>query len=105
MLAVADYLQEQGRIPSQVLVARTADIDEMMTSQVIRHLEDRGLLAREPDPADARAKQIVLTVEGMRISGEARNYVRQASEQLFKVLGEESKTLAALLRRVAETGD
>ncbi|MFG3015461.1 MarR family winged helix-turn-helix transcriptional regulator [Streptomyces cinerochromogenes] len=53
-------------------------------SRQLRALEDLGLIAREPDPADGRAWLVTLTEEGRRRVGTVREarrarYVRQLS--------------------------
>jgi DNA-binding MarR family transcriptional regulator len=40
-------------------------------SGIVRDLESRGLIARTPDPADARAWQLALTPAGERLAREA----------------------------------
>ena len=58
--------------------ARISDLAELdhcsqptMTTQV-RRLEDAGLVARTPDPDDARAVRIRITTEGQRILARVR---------------------------------
>lgn len=58
--------------------ARISDLAELdhcsqptMTTQV-RRLEDAGLVARTPDPADARAVHIRITPEGQRMLAQVR---------------------------------
>jgi DNA-binding MarR family transcriptional regulator len=45
----------EDRPPTQARLAQQAGTDPMMTSQVIRKLEARGLLERALDPTDSRA--------------------------------------------------
>src|SRR5947199_7006718 len=61
LLASAWWLAEHEEMPTQQRLASRAGTDTMMTSQVLRKLEDRELITREPDPADARARRIGLT--------------------------------------------
>jgi DNA-binding MarR family transcriptional regulator len=61
----------------------------MMTSQVTRKLETRGLLQRGPDPTDSRARRLQLTAAGRALVAEALDDVEAADEEYFAVLGEE----------------
>jgi DNA-binding MarR family transcriptional regulator len=54
LLASLWWMQEHGGPPTQAQLAGQAGTDLMMTSQVLRRLEGRGLLARDPDPGDSR---------------------------------------------------
>lgn len=57
--------------PSQRQVAEHAGTDVMMTSQVLRAQEARGLLTREPDAADARVRRLTDTAAGRRLAEQA----------------------------------
>lgn len=70
-------------LPSQRDVAEQAATDPMMTSQVLRALEQRGLLRREPDPTDARARRVAVTPEGARLAGEAIQVVEAVDAAFF----------------------
>lgn len=65
-----------GRVEgmSQVALANAVDVDPMTMSSVLRRLEDRDLLRREPDPADARAKLVTLTPVGRALFAEVGDY-------------------------------
>src|SRR5262249_57359520 len=54
LLASLAWLQEDGPI-TQKRLAEHAATDPMMTSQVLRALEARGLVERAPHPGDGRA--------------------------------------------------
>ena len=55
----------------------------MMTSQVLRVLEDKGLLRRERHPRDARAKALVTTPEGVAVAHHADGAVELADVAFF----------------------
>jgi DNA-binding MarR family transcriptional regulator len=59
----------QDRPPTQARFAQQAGTDPMMTSQVIRKLEARGLLERALDPTDSRARRLHLTAAGRTVVG------------------------------------
>ncbi|UUL76169.1 MarR family winged helix-turn-helix transcriptional regulator [Pseudarthrobacter sp. Fe7] len=49
---------------TSLALARQAGTDVKMASQVLRALEAKGLIAREVDPADTRAKRLRVTNAG-----------------------------------------
>ncbi len=68
LLAAAGWLAASaGQPPTQQEVADHAGADRMMTSKVLQTLVDRGLVQREPDPADGRMKRLRLTPEGREL--------------------------------------
>lgn len=54
-----------GRRPTDI--AADAQISKQTVNDLLRHLEDRGYLTRERDPADERARIIRLTPLGQRL--------------------------------------
>ncbi|MDT7582005.1 MAG: hypothetical protein QOK35_3269 [Pseudonocardiales bacterium] len=77
------WLHEQGRGPSQVELARHAAIDVKMTSQVVRTLETKALLAREPDPGDARIRRLRPTDAGAALARRAVVVVEEVDQDFF----------------------
>jgi DNA-binding MarR family transcriptional regulator len=47
-------------------LASVIGVDRSATTRYASKLEQAGLVGREPDPADARATRLVLTVSGLR---------------------------------------
>lgn len=97
--------------------ARISDLAEVdhcsqptMTTQV-RRLEDAGLVARTPDPDDARAVRIRITPEGSRILAQVRAdraavidpRIEQLSEQDRDILSDAVGALHRLLDGIATT--
>ena len=56
--ASALWLNDHGSEATQVLIARFAHADVMMTSQVLRSLEEKGLILRLKNPGDTMAHLI-----------------------------------------------
>lgn len=86
LLATVWWLSGQAddaEAPSQRQVADHAEVDVMMTSQVVRALEARGLIRRAPDPGDARVKRITVTDAGGRLAREAVTLVEAADAEFF----------------------
>jgi DNA-binding MarR family transcriptional regulator len=72
--------------PTQARLAEQAGTDPMMTSQVLRKLEARGLLERVPDPRDARARRLELTAAGRKLVAQALADVERADTEYFAPL-------------------
>ncbi len=97
LLACAWWLHEQDQTPNQMALARQAGTDVKMTSQVVRTLEAKGLLRRDVDPADTRARRLRLTPQGTRLAQRALAAVEQVDAEFF---GQEVTGLTATLRRL-----
>jgi DNA-binding MarR family transcriptional regulator len=100
LLACTWWLTEQGPAPNQLAVATQAGTDVKMTSQVLRTLEAKGLLTRQPDPADARAKTVRPTAKGTTVARKAIDAVEQADADFFAAAS--TTTLVRMLRRLAQ---
>lgn len=72
-----------ARPPTQRQVAGHAAVDVMMTSQVLRALEARGLVRRGVDPADGRVRLVSVTDEGRRLAERAVAVVEEADALFF----------------------
>ncbi|GLZ34511.1 MarR family transcriptional regulator [Lentzea sp. NBRC 105346] len=102
LLASLWWLENHGGSPSQQRLAAQAGTDSMMTSQVLRKLEDRGLLTRSVDPADSRARLLSLTAAGERLVGAAMKDVEDADAAYFAKLGEPQQFLRGLAELTRE---
>ena len=82
--------------------------DSSTVGAVIDRLEAKGLLRREPDPADRRAHRHVPTPEARRLQGEMRIRLGELNAALLAVLEPgEMETLRSILerlQRVVEAG-
>jgi DNA-binding MarR family transcriptional regulator len=83
LLACTWWLNEQGERPTQVGLAAQAGTDIKMTSQVLRSLERKGLIEREVDAADTRARRLRVTRLGGRLAPRAIAVVEQVDAQFF----------------------
>lgn len=87
LLAAVWWLSEQAdtldQLPNQRQVADHAAADVMMTSQVVRALEARGLITRASDPADARVKRLTVTEPDRRVAEQAIAVVESADADFF----------------------
>ncbi|GAA0611453.1 MarR family winged helix-turn-helix transcriptional regulator [Streptomyces crystallinus] len=84
LLACTWWLNTQGEHPNQLALARQAGTDVKMTSQVVRVLERKGLIEREVDPADTRAKRLRVTDTGADLAPRAIAAVERADARFFQ---------------------
>ena len=90
--------------PGQLL-AQTLVTSGTMTNRIDR-LEERGLVRRRPDPADARSVRVQLTAAGRRrVDGALRDLVAREDAILGTLDSTERAALAGLLRRVVAPFD
>ena len=83
LLACTWWLNEQGERPSQIALAAQAGTDIKMTSQVLRSLERKGLIEREVDTVDTRARRLRVTRRGKRLAPRAIAVVEQVDSDFF----------------------
>lgn len=70
-------------------------------SSQLNTLEKKGLIQRVPVPQDARLKKLVLTEEGLRISGEVLQMLHKINDLMIQGLSQEEITcLSNLLSKV-----
>ena len=97
LLACAWWLGRDAA-PRQADVAAQAGTDPVMTSEVLRRLEAKGLVRRTLDPDDGRARRIAVTPEGVRLAELAVAAVEQVDRD---VLGDLDEPLLARLAVIA----
>jgi DNA-binding MarR family transcriptional regulator len=83
LLACTWWLNEQGERPNQIALAAQAGTDIKMTSQVLRSLERKGLIKRDVDAADTRARRLRVTGQGARLAPRAIAVVEQVDSEFF----------------------
>lgn len=99
LLASAMWLGRNGQPPNQMQLAAQAGTEAKMTSDVVARLEAKGLIARETDPHDSRAKVIRITVAGAAAAQRAIVAVETADAAFFEPVDEAQ--LVGLLRQIA----
>ncbi|OPG11665.1 MarR family winged helix-turn-helix transcriptional regulator [Microbispora sp. GKU 823] len=97
LLASTWWLNSHGEDPNQLTLARQAGTDVKMTSQVIRKLEAKGLVLREVDPADTRARRLRVTERGAALAQEAIAVVEGVDRTFFRSVSDRT-TLLTMLR-------
>jgi DNA-binding MarR family transcriptional regulator len=84
LLACTWWLNSEGTAPNQLALARFAGVDVKMTSQVLRSLEQKGLVEREVDANDTRAKRLRVTAKGRELAPRAVAAVEAVDGEFFK---------------------
>ena len=97
---VLTILQHAGGC-DQATVARGLGFDSVTTLRIVRGLEQRGLVAREPSQADGRRLQLTLTAEGAGMLSRGRVLAAEVTARLTAPLdGGEREQLQWLLRKL-----
>jgi DNA-binding MarR family transcriptional regulator len=103
LLASLTWLQSDEPVTQQRL-AQHARTDPMMTSQVLRALEMKGLVERRPHPVDARARSLHVTGRGVDLANRATAVVEKADRAWFAPLGRELDAFTRNLRTLSGRG-
>jgi DNA-binding MarR family transcriptional regulator len=98
LLVSLAWLNSTGAHPNQLTLARHAAMDVKMVSQVIGRLVARGLVKRDTDPADTRAKLLRITDAGAALARDARRAVEAADEEFFAAVTDRAGLLRVLGR-------
>ena len=78
-------------------LAERMNVTQQAASKSVADLEKRGYLSREPDPADARARTVVLTERGADVIGAARRHRAALESELRQALGADRVEQARVL--------
>jgi DNA-binding MarR family transcriptional regulator len=89
---------EDAPVRTQAALAEAIGADK---TRIIEHLDDlqeRGLISREPDPADRRARLLRLTPKGRRLRDGAQRAIQRNELRLLGLLpaGERDRFLTSL---------
>ncbi|MGP3632083.1 MarR family winged helix-turn-helix transcriptional regulator [Streptomyces sp. 24-1644] len=91
--------QLDGPLPMRAL-ATLLVCDASNVTGIVDRLEARGLVRREPDPADRRVKNVMATDEGREIIRRVREEMQATHGALDTLGADESAALYALLERL-----
>jgi len=100
LLAALTWLGTDGPVTQRALAGH-AGTDPMMTSQVVRVLEQRRLVLRSPHATDRRAWSVAATDAGVALANRAVVAVEACDEAFFGPLG---PSMAAFTRALAVLG-
>ena len=95
-----------GEAASQLALGRQLGVDRTVMTYLLDELEQAGLVARTPDPADRRARRITLTETGQARLCALERSLRAAEDDLLAPLdsGERAELRALLLRVATRVG-
>ena len=85
---------------TQKRLATHAQIDAMMTSQVLRKLEQKGLVKRHVSTTDGRAYTIKPTPAGVMLVNKAVKVVESVDKEFFDIKGIDLDILIKMMRRL-----
>jgi DNA-binding MarR family transcriptional regulator len=99
LLAVAQHVKRSGSRVTELAAL------SMLTKPTVVHMVDElerlGYVERRPDPADGRAKLVVMTERGVRAEAAGREAIAQIHEAWTELIGERSMArLETELRRL-----
>jgi DNA-binding MarR family transcriptional regulator len=90
-------------VRTQAALAEAIGADKTRIIDVLDDLQERGLITREPDPADRRARLIGLTPAGRRLRDTAQRAIQRNEERLLGLLpASERQRFLRTLQRVAD---
>ena len=85
---------------SQAEVSGRSGVDPMTTSQVVRNLEARDLVARTASDDDKRAQRVTLTAAGRSLLRKAQPKVEKADTEFFAAAGKNTAAISAGLSAI-----
>lgn len=91
-----------GPAASQLELAEAIGYDKTRLIALLDELEGEGLVTREPDPSDRRARVIALTAAGRKRHAAARRAIAAMEDRVLDGLGEiDRRRLRGALARLA----
>ena len=90
----------------QTALGQEVGLDRTTTADVVKRLEERGLLERRPNPHDRRTRHVQLTAQGQARVAELHGDMTRAQERLLEPLRPAEKAiLLDLMRRLVEANN
>jgi len=87
-------------------LARKANMTPQSMAELVDELVELGYVVRRPDPADGRAKLIVLTKRGRQAVAAGRQTIEGIEDQVAGILGERGhRELRRLLSKLLDVTD
>lgn len=83
VLAVLAWLSGTNKVVTQIDIAKHAKTDKMMTSKVLRTLQDKGFIERTEHLTDTRAKSVIITNLGLEKIRQAAKIVDLVDNDFF----------------------
>ncbi len=99
LLIAAAWLNARQTGVRQSEISVHANADPVMTSEVLRALETRGLIARSAHPTDRRAKSITITEAGGVLADRAMRLADATESRFFETGSVEFGPLSKALKK------
>lgn len=99
LLVAATWLSARYDAVRQSDIAEVANADPVMTSEVLRTLETRGLILRGPHPTDRRARAVTVTEAGGQLADRAARLIDVVETKFFEQGMAEFAPLAKALKK------
>jgi MarR family transcriptional regulator, organic hydroperoxide resistance regulator len=96
------HLIQPGRPVPMGEVAGALSCDASNVTGLVDRLEARGLVARQPSPADRRVKVLTLTAAGKRVRTVLIERLTSPPDTIGRLSAREQRLLVDLLRRILE---
>jgi DNA-binding MarR family transcriptional regulator len=94
----------RSRPGSQLALAQQLGVDKTVMTYLLDELETAGLVERRPDPADRRARQVLITDRGTESLKEFAARLSTAEEKLFAPLAsDEARAFRDMIERIARS--
>lgn len=97
LLVGLNYFFSKNEESTQTKLASTTKTDVMMTSQVLRKLESRGLVKRKAHESDSRAKKITITKKGIELVDEGVRVIEDIDTVFFEPVSKDLDKLNSIL--------
>jgi DNA-binding MarR family transcriptional regulator len=79
-------------VRTQAALADAIGADRTRIIAILDDLQDRGLITREPDPADRRARLVALTSSGMQLRDSIQDAIQRREDRLLATLKASDRT-------------
>ncbi|MCW2847237.1 MAG: MarR family transcriptional regulator [Marmoricola sp.] len=90
---------------NQARMAESLGLDRTVMTYLVDDLEKAGLVTRRPDPADRRARQVLLTTKGTKAFEKAASRIEQVERSVLGGLSDDdAATFRSLLMKVVAAG-
>jgi MarR family transcriptional regulator, organic hydroperoxide resistance regulator len=99
LLASLTWMGADRPVTQRDLAAHVG-VDPMMTSQVLRALETKGLVERRAHPTDSRARALVVTAVGVSLANDANRAVEGVDRDFFAPLSGERADFTRMLAQL-----
>ena len=92
----------RGEAGTQLALAQRLGVDRTVMTYLLDDMESCGLIERQPDPADRRARRVVATEHGLSVLASVHKHLRAAEDHVLSGLEEPDRTqFRTLLHRLA----